>query len=500
VNSQGIQIDCDVLIIGAGPTGLTLALALARDGVSVIIAERELTSYPLPRAAHIDHQTVRIFQDLGLATRILNSCRQPSRYDFLSAGGEVLLRFEGLDRIASGGWPAANAIHQPAIELVLRDEAQRQTGIDLRNSWRFAGLSDHHDHVECAFETSEGPRMLRARYVVGADGARSPVREAIGVGMEDLGFDESWLIVDTIVHDRSRVPDVNLQICDPARPTTCVVMGAGRHRWEFMVKQGETPETLLTDAAIAALLEPWNVAGAVEIERKVVYRFGAKVAQRWQKGRVFIAGDAAHLTPPFAGQGLCSGVRDAANLAWKIGAVLQRGEPGTLLDTYQLEREPHARATIQLAIMMGSMVCVTDQQAASLRDQQLLAARAAGSSHDAGSSMFPDIADGFILTGTSGAGSYFPQPIVDDCRLDDVLGPGAWLITRQPTAGQAAPGLRVVSLADPAIASFSSVLACWLDAHHAPAVLVRPDRYVFGVGVPVQLMASYRAQLGGAVS
>ena len=494
MSDRGTHIDCDVLVVGAGPTGLTLGLLLAQRGVSVIVAEREQSYYSLPRAAHIDHQTVRIFQDLGLAARILTACRQPARYDFLSASGEVLMRIDGLDRVASGGWPAANAIHQPDLELALREAVQEQKLIDLRSGWRFTALRDKRDHVAATFETVHGPEVLRARHVIGADGARSAVREAIGVGMEDLGFDESWLIVDTIVLDRARLPDINLQICDPRRPTTCVVMGAGRHRWEFMVKPGESPETLLDDKTVAAFLEPWNVAGAVEIERKVVYRFGAKIAKQWRKGAVLLAGDAAHQTPPFAGQGLCSGVRDAANLAWKLLATLRNGAPETLLDTYQVEREPHARATINLAILMGKMVCVTDREAAALRDQQLLADKAAGPTHSAGATMFPDIDAGYILEGSVGAGSYFPQPVVNGLRLDDVLGPGAWLIARQPHQHHAERALRTITLDDPAIADFAPALAEWLDARNAVAVLVRPDRYVYGVGLPQQLMAAYRGR------
>lgn len=494
--AQDSTLDCDVLIVGAGPTGLVLGLSLARQGVHVIVAERELHPYPLPRAARIDHQTVRIFQDLGLAQRILASCRQPARYDFLSARGELLLRFEGLDRQGSAGWPAANAIHQPSIERALRDAVRAQRGIDLRSGWRFTQVAQQAQWVEAAFETPAGTAALRARYLVGADGARSQVREVLGVDMQDLGFDESWLIVDAIVRDPSRLPEVNLQICDPARPTTCVLMGEGRHRWEFMLKPGETAEALLDHATVTALLAPWNVADAIELERKVVYRFGARVARRWRVGRVLLAGDAAHQTPPFAGQGMCSGVRDAANLSWKLAAIVREGAHDALLDSYQPEREPHARATIQLAVLMGGAVCVTDPELAAQRDRQLLAARADGRSVDTGTPPYPDIGAGCVLAGSPAAGSYFPQPVVEGRHLDDALGPGPWLIVRDPPSSGALGEVRALALDAPELADFRAPLRKWLDAHAAEAVLVRPDRYVFGSGEAVRLMAAYREQLG----
>jgi 3-(3-hydroxy-phenyl)propionate hydroxylase len=470
--------DCDVLIVGGGPTGVTLGLLLARQDVRTIIVEKEVGIYPLPRAAHIDHEIVRIFQELGLAEAVMAGCRASERYDFLTASGEILMRFDGMDRIGPGGWPAGNMIHQPTIEAALREAVRTQDGLELRSGANWTGYREADGEIV----STAGAEEIRSRFLIGADGARSPVRSAAGIAFDDLGFDEEWLVIDAIVHDPSRLPEVNLQICDPARPTTCVLMGSGRHRWEFMLKPGETREQMLDDGFIAELLAPWKVGGAVTLERKAVYRFNAKVAKEWRKGAVLLAGDAAHLMPPFAGQGLCSGLRDAANLAWKLGAVL-RGADASLLDTYQSERDPHVRPIIAMAIMMGKMVCITDPDAACARDEQMLAARKAGGG--AGGALGqPPLADGCLMTGTAGAGSYFPQAVSGSARLDDVLGSGAWLIGR-------GAGENLIAVDSARLAPFRAQLEAWLAKHDADAVLVRPDRYVFGTGKADDLSAAW---------
>jgi 3-(3-hydroxy-phenyl)propionate hydroxylase len=347
--------------------------------------------------------------------------------------------------------------------------------------------------VTASFATPDGPQSVRARYIVGADGARSPVREAAGIEVDDLGFDEPWLVIDTIVLDPSRLPDRNLQLCDPERPTTCVMMGNGRHRWEFMVKPGETAKAVLEDKFIADLLKPWNVGGAVSIERKAFYRFYARLAKQWRAGPVLLAGDAAHQMPPFAGQGMCSGLRDAANLWWKLGDVIDKGADDTLLDAYQAEREPNVRGIVDMAILMGRTVCVTDPQAAAARDAAMLADRAAGKSPD-GETSYPPISAGKILIGSAGAGSYFPQPWSQDgldTKLDDITGPGPVLFARAGALPADPGGVRAFNIADPAVAFAGDAIGVWLAHYGASAVLVRPDRYVFGTGEPKQLIEAW---------
>lgn len=477
-----MNFDCDVLIAGGGPTGVTLAVLLAQRGVRVIVAEKEADIYPLPRAAHIDHECMRILQEAGVAGEVMAGSRRASRYDFLNAKGDVLLRFEGAEQIGAGGWPVANMIHQPSVEAALRRVLAGHDNAVLHSRWELTGFSDDGEGITARLATPGGEQVVRARYLVGADGARSPVREASGIVFDDLNFEEPWLVVDVLVDDYARLPAENLQICDPERPTTCVLMGEGRHRWEFMIKPGETAEQVSEDAFIEKLLEPWNVKGAVRMERKAVYTFRARVAQKWRKGRVLLAGDAAHQTPPFAGQGMCAGLRDAANLAWKLAARVNGGAPDGLLDSYQVEREPHVRATIAMAIMMGRTVCIISKWGAFLRDMKFRLARALGKLPD-GPPAYPPITRGAIMADSPGAGAYFPQIVTrDGARLDDMLGHDASLIERARLAE---------------LGPFADGVLNWLDAAGTDAVLVRPDRVVFGSGEPDALRTSWHNVAGG---
>lgn len=493
---QGSAVNCDVLIVGGGPTGITLAVLLGQSGISVVVVEKAVAIYPLPRAAHIDHETMRVFQQVGIADRLMATCRHTDRYDFLNAKGKVLLRFEGSNAIGSGGWPAANMIHQPSLEAALRDRLDAFPNVELRCSTELVHYRDAGDAVEATIADASGRHQVRARFLVGADGARSPVRKATGIEFDDLGFEEPWLVVDAIVNDPDRLPTTNLQICDPERPTTCVLMGESRHRWEFMIKPGEDPEEISTNASVERMLQPWNVEGAITLERKAVYTFRARTARSWRMGRVLLAGDAAHQTPPFAGQGLCSGIRDAVNLSWKLAAAVRGLAPCDILDTYQPEREPNVRATIKMAIMMGRTVCTTNRLSAFVRDTKFRIARALHLTPD-GPPAYPPIACGAILAGTAGAGSYFPQPCAaghTGAKLDDVLGPGAWLISRSPI--QAISGIVTVTLDTPEIAPFRIALEAWLDAQAIDAVLVRPDRYVFGTGHADELIQQWSGIVG----
>lgn len=494
--------DCDVLIVGLGPVGAALAVLLAQAGVSSLAVEKDLEVYPLPRAAHFDHEIMRLFQNLGVAQAVLAHARPAPAYEFRSAAGDLLMRFD-LPAESLSGWSTGYMFHQPAVEHALRARIAASDLAQARLGHRFVGLEQDAAGVSATLQSPEGNYGLRARYLVGCDGASSRVREALGVGLDDYQFDEPWLVIDAVVEDGARVPDINLQVCDPARPTTCVLMGPGRHRWEFMLLPGETAEQVLDDAFIQSLIETWD-CGAVEIERKAVYRFHGLVAKAWRSDRVLLAGDAAHQMPPFAGQGMCSGLRDAANLAWKLAAVLRGEADEPLLDTYQAERDPHVRTYIELAIGMGRVVCTLDPAAAAARDGGMLAQRAKGGGGGLPPAAAPIFGAGVLAEGAPGAGGMFPQPWgQSDGRrqgLDDVLGQGAWLICRQAAPASRLGGLRAVALDAAELAPFRDSLAAWLDVHGADGVLVRSDRYIFGAGDPADLTQAYARALRPAAA
>jgi 3-(3-hydroxy-phenyl)propionate hydroxylase len=487
--------DADVLVVGLGPTGDVLAALLAQAGLSVMGVDRERDIYGAPRAAVFDHEIMRIFQSIGLADKILDACRVPDRYEFLTASGEVLLDFEISPQTAVSGWAENYLLHQPAVERALRNRLG-PLGVDLRLRTSLVRLEDDGGGVVCQLRGPDGDTTVRTRWVVGCDGASSVVREQLDIALFDYQFDEPWLVIDAVTDEPGDLPQRLLQICDPKRPVTYLKMCANRYRWEFMIKPGEDPAEIASDASLQALLAPWNCYDRLTIERRAVYRFHGLVAEQWRQGRVLIAGDAAHQMPPFAGQGMCAGIRDAANLAWKLAAVVQGSADETLLDTFQAEREGHVRAVIETAIAMGQVVCLLDEQAAEGRNAQMLARKAAGERDIA--LAFPDLHGG-LFTELPGSGALFPQAVSGGERLDDALGQGAWLIGRDLPVS-APDGVSLIPLGSPALAPFSDKIHAWLDNHRVSAVLVRPDRHVFGAGKASILLDLWQIGLHNALA
>lgn len=482
----------DVLIIGLGPVGAVLAALLGQWNINVLAIDRETEIYRQPRAAHFDHEIMRLFQQLGMTEDLAPSLRPLGIYEFRNGAGDVLLRFEqGLEPTVSG-WTTSYMFHQPTMEKILRTRLAEMPSVTTRTGMSLKSLDRNEaDGIAATLIASDGAETkVEARFIIGADGGASTLRQQLGVTLFDYGFDEPWLVIDTIARDEEGLPPFGVQSCDPERPVTIMPMAPGNRRWEFMLLPGEDPDDMLKDETIARLLEKQARPGQVELVRKAVYRFHGLVAKEWRKNAALLAGDSAHQMPPFLGQGMCSGLRDAANLAWKLAAIIKGQADPVLLDTYQSEREPHVRQIIEIAIGMGKLVCTLDKAQAAKRDADMIAARKAASGPSA-TPLLPPLAQGCLMESPL-AGVLFPQPVVMAAGkrqlLDDALGHEAWLVTSTPVT-TSRPGLHVVVTGRDF--EDDGQIEGWLARHGVEAVLVRPDRYVFGTGRPEDLVTAY---------
>jgi 3-(3-hydroxy-phenyl)propionate hydroxylase len=492
----------DVAIVGFGPVGATLACLLAQRGLSVLVLERDAEIYRLPRAIHYDGEVMRVFQSIGLADALLPGLETSPGMRFVDAEGHVLIDWRRPPGIGPQGWHAGYKFHQPTLERMLRERLAAIGGADVRlrhetfaldeagvgvgrdrsagdgvdfNDGKDGGDGDDRA-VRLRFEDLSSGRLheARARWVVGCDGARSTVRRFMGTELEDLRSHERWLVVDVIlVRERPDLGDHSIQYCDPARPAT-YVRGVGmRRRWELMLLPGEDPAEMTRPETLWRLLSRWVTPEDAVLERPACYTFHSVVARGWRRGRLLIAGDAAHQTPPFLGQGMCAGIRDAANLAWKLAEVVRGRAPESLLDTYERERAPHVREFIEAAVRLGGVIQTTDPEAARRRDAEMRARPLAFTTPA------PRLGPGAHAGGDGPAGRIGEQPVLGDGRrLDDVVGDRHALLVDAglADAARAAAGDRaVVVVAD------SDASRDWLARLGVRAVWLRPDRYVAGV-------------------
>ena len=474
----------DLVIVGFGPVGASLAGLAARRGLSVVVLERDPEIFALPRAVQCDHEILRILQELGIAEEILADTVVNDGIAFLTADRRDLLRLT-LPAIAPTGWPPSVFFHQPSFEAVLRRRVI-ELGAQVRLGVEVVELAQSETGVTAVLPDGS---EVRARFGVGCDGARSSTRAGVGGSLVDTGFEESWLVVDLLLsRPVPGLPTRCYQVCDPARPHTLVPMPGARFRFEFMLLAGETPESIQEPASVRRLLSAWMDPEAAVVERAAVYTFHGLVASRWRDRRIFLAGDAAHQTPPFLGQGMCAGMRDVANLAWKLAAVID-GSPDELLDTYQLERQPHAQQVIDAAVEFGRLICMTDPEEASARDEAMLDSATEPSEA-------PDLIPP-LLAGPAiglGGGALSVQPALDGILLDDLVGPRFCLVVDTPLdkdSPEADWWTKVALVIDVAT---RPELAPLLDG--APACAIRPDRYVLARGALPEITALSRQLLG----
>jgi 3-(3-hydroxy-phenyl)propionate hydroxylase len=489
-------VEADVAILGLGPVGATLANQLGAAGLEVVVVERESGVFPLPRAIHFDGEVMRVFQSLGLRDEVEAISRPGLKgMHFVNADDRVLMVRGGTAAEGPQGCANNHYFHQPELEALLRRGLARWPTVRVLAGREVTAIDASDDGVRLALAGGDGPAEVRARWLVGCDGGRSPTRRAIGSTMEDLGLHQPWLVFDALMaRDDHGLPEYTVQRCDPARPMT-IVNGTGRRRrWEIMLMPGDDPETIGRPENVWPLIARWVTPQTATLERSAVYTFHSVIAHGWRRGRLLIAGDAAHQTPPFLGQGLCAGIRDCANLAWKLARVVRGAAPESLLDTYEPERRPHVQAFIELAVKLGSIIQATDPAVAAERDARFLAGETTVFE-------FPQPRLGPGLHAGPQGGALFPQPrLADGRRLDEAIGEGfavlgdARTIDAVDTATRARwTAAGAVVLRDP-----GEAVSAWWRERGATAVVLRPDRYLLGAASDAAGLAALSATIPDA--
>ncbi|MGW5326646.1 bifunctional 3-(3-hydroxy-phenyl)propionate/3-hydroxycinnamic acid hydroxylase MhpA [Streptomyces sp. NPDC004014] len=500
-----------VVIIGAGPVGVTAALLLARHGVPSLLLERHRDVYPLPRAVVVDDEVRRILQSVGVHEEFAALARPAPGLRLLDARRRVISEFP---RSLHGhhGFPQLSMFSQPDLERLLRGALARRPECELWSGVEVVSVTESgtpdtdapHDPtgpVRVTFRRggSDEEEHLWADAVLGCDGAGSLTRDAIGAAWEDLHFQESWRVIDVRTSRPVRTWEGAEQICCPTRPATFMRISEDRYRWEFRLADDQNLQGPDGWQRLRELVAPWVDLPAAqgddfEVIRQAQYTFQARLADRWRRGRVFLLGDAAHLTPPFVGQGLCSGMRDASNLTWKLARVLRQGAPEELLDTYERERKPHARHVIRVAVAVGWAMTGGQDRGASFRRAIVgTVCRIPGVTEAVSRDLSPALAAGPLvrrrprLTGRALAGTFCPQPWIRHdgrrVRLDDAVRDAFVVLTAVPatarmtavTTALGAPTIHVDDLDD------DGTLAAWLARGRADAVLLRPDRVVMDI-------------------
>lgn len=477
----------DVAIVGYGPVGATAANLLGRQGLKVVVIERDPDIYSRARAISTDEEVMRVWQSVGLADRLQQDMLPDRPVAFVDAAGAPF--YETTITGHGYGHPPQQFIYQPAVDQVLREGVARFGNVELMLEHECLRVINKGDHVELMLADlrSDLFKRVHASYVIAADGGSSPTRGQLGVGYSGKTYSERWVVIDTKVvkewdaHDRLRFH------CNPARPTVDCPTPLGHHRWEYPARPGDTDEYLVSDQAVWKVLNEQGITDEhVKVLRAVIYRHHVRTADRWRVGRVFLAGDAAHAMPPWIGQGMAAGVRDVANLCWKMTAVLRGKAPEALLDSYEKERKPHVIEVTRRAVLMGRVITEHNEVLAAVRNHVLRVITKVPAITRQGQKLYwvPEAhyPDGFFAgAGHRAEGRQIIQPRVSDdtgatVRLDDVL-QGRWTLLH---IGAPPPGAQAWS--QRGVMAFpvrDRMLTAWLTKHKATAVVVRPDGFVY---------------------
>ncbi|MEK9645261.1 MAG: bifunctional 3-(3-hydroxy-phenyl)propionate/3-hydroxycinnamic acid hydroxylase [Alphaproteobacteria bacterium] len=504
----------DVLIGGYGPTGMMAAILLGRAGKRVAVIERYKTLYNLPRVGIVHDDVLRMFQEIGIAERILPATYFLPTYE-LSHHDEVLLS-NRVAEMETHGWPEMTSIYQPAFEAELDILAKSLETIDVFQGWTMTAVAQDETSVTVtATDDTGAERAFGGRYLVAADGGNSFVRAALGIEYENLGFDQAWLVIDgKQKRGRGGRPELR-QFCEPEQPGMTMQMGPDHRRWSFMIFDGERPEDAVKPDSVWRRLN--RPEGGTEddfgLVRVAHYQFRSLIAERWRQGRVFLAGDAAHQMPPFLAQGMCSGFRDSHNIAWKLALVLDGLAADALLDSYEAERGPNARATIVESMRVGQNVNERDPEKVRQRNNFLRAMQAANEGAMSEKKLIafrvPGLETG-LLTGPHGGkacGQGFVSGPDGEGRFDDIVGTGFAIIARgeAPDSVLPEPGLAFWAKlngkfarfgdADGALKDVSSYFSGLMDDLGCDVLVRRPDNYLFGAAEKIDDLPTLIAEL-----
>lgn len=508
MKTGAIKTDFDVIHIGYGPVSKTLAVMLDRLDWKVGIFEKFAEVYPLPRAVCIDHEIFRMLKASGMGD-IADKVTSPAPvYRWFNADWKELLSIDWTAGSISGG-PEVNFVHQPSFERELDKDINSRKNISLNYNSEAVAVKQNDDYVTVTIKNVETGEEndYTARYLVGMDGANSFVRESLGITRTDKGFEADWLVVDFILNDGLSAKDLGLiecgQHCNPKRPTTIVPGGFENgkecRRWEFMRLPHETKEEMITEAKVQELLGDWIKPDQGTLVRHALYTFRSLVANQWREKRILLAGDAAHLMPPFMGQGMCAGLRDVWNLVWKLNLILKGAASDNLLDSYEPERSPHISDVIDASVYLGEVICVSDEKQAAERDEAFLSGTATPPPP------FPILTDGFLQRNQAGeivglAGELSPHAVVrhdgKTGRFDDFVPNGFTLVLTESCqlndlsadtkAKLSSLNINIavvvnkLTATDAQFADTQNNILPFMTENDICAMLIRPDFYLFG--------------------